>query len=47
MKKPALRGRPAAKATVLPDCQLRDVIGGRVGGAQIQMQHENQVVATK
>jgi len=47
MKKPALRDRPVERATVLPDSQLRDVVGGRVGGVQIQMQHENQVVTTR
>jgi hypothetical protein len=47
MKKPALRDRPVEKLIVLSDSKLRDVIGGRAGGVQIQMQHENQVVTTK
>jgi hypothetical protein len=47
MKKLAPRGRPAEQLTVLPDSKLRDVIGGRVAGVQIQMQHENQVFTSK
>jgi chromatin remodeling complex protein RSC6 len=47
MKRPALRDRPVEKMIVLPDSKLRDVIGGRAGGVQIQIQHENQVFTTK
>jgi hypothetical protein len=33
----------AGPIAVLSDTKLREVIGGRIGGPQVQMQHENQV----
>ncbi|HET7503185.1 MAG TPA: hypothetical protein VFK02_19330 [Kofleriaceae bacterium] len=37
---------PAAPIAVLPDTKLREIVGGRIGGAPLPMQHENQVFTT-